>query len=243
MMTLETYRAYRTLPIAECGEPLMPVAGPHLVLAEPHPYVLRGAPYGEVSPWFLRESVLAALNRAAGDLQLVKPGWRILLTDALRPVAVQRFLVDWQLRELAAAEGLEVDVLEEVDRARLMEVVWSIWAVPSDDPATPPPHSTGAALDCTLLDEHGQPVAMGGEIDQVGEISRPDFYAGMPGVAARFAANRALLREMLEAQGFRRHPAEWWHFSLGDQLWAWVRQREGDETAMARFGRANELKL
>lgn len=232
----DAYRAYRTLPIVECGEPLVPVAGPHLVLADPHPYVALGAPYGGVSPWFLRKSVVAALNRAAADLQLVKPGWRILLTDALRPVAVQRFMVDWQLRELAAAEGLEVADLSEADRVRLMAVVATIWAMPSDDPATPPPHSTGAALDCTLLDEHGQPVAMGGEIDQVGEVSKPGFYDAMPGVAARFAANRALLCQILEAQGFRRHPAEWWHFGLGDQLWAWICQQQGESTAVARFG-------
>lgn len=230
------FRAYRQLPVAECGEALVPVAGMHIVLADPHPYVALGAPYGDVSPWFLRKSVVDALNRAAADLQLVKPGWKILLTDALRPVTVQQFMVDWQLVQLAKAEGLQVEALHEAQRERLMALVGTIWAMPSQDPATPTPHSTGAALDCTLLDAEGVPVAMGGEIDQVGEVSMPDFYAGMPGVAARFHANRLLLKEMLEAQGFRRHPAEWWHFSLGDQLWAWVRQREGEATAVARFG-------
>ncbi|WP_271255300.1 M15 family metallopeptidase [Pseudanabaena sp. Chao 1811] len=22
--------------------------------------------------------------------------------------------------------------------------------------------------------------------------------------------------------GFVRHPHEWWHFSYGDQIWAWI---------------------
>ena len=36
----------------------------------------------------------------------------------------------------------------------------------------------------------------------------------------------------METAGFAQHPNEWWHFSLGDQLWAW---RTGGQTA--RYGR------
>jgi D-alanyl-D-alanine dipeptidase len=25
----------------------------------------------------------------------------------------------------------------------------------------------------------------------------------------------------MEVAGFAQHPNEWWHFSHGDQLWAW----------------------
>jgi D-alanyl-D-alanine dipeptidase len=27
----------------------------------------------------------------------------------------------------------------------------------------------------------------------------------------------------MTAAGFDRHGNEWWHFSLGDQMWAWAR--------------------
>jgi D-alanyl-D-alanine dipeptidase len=27
----------------------------------------------------------------------------------------------------------------------------------------------------------------------------------------------------MDAAGFSRHANEWWHFSLGDQMWAWAR--------------------
>jgi D-alanyl-D-alanine dipeptidase len=37
---------------------------------------------------------------------------------------------------------------------------------------------------------------------------------------------------MLEA-GFAQHPNEWWHFSHGDQLWAW---RTGQTQAI--YGRS-----
>ena len=32
---------------------------------------------------------------------------------------------------------------------------------------------------------------------------------------------RQLLRDAMGAAGFAQHPNEWWHFSQGDQLWAW----------------------
>jgi D-alanyl-D-alanine dipeptidase len=38
--------------------------------------------------------------------------------------------------------------------------------------------------------------------------------------------------------GFRRHPGEWWHFSLGDQMWAWLSTQENpDNPVIARYGR------
>ena len=38
-----------------------------------------------------------------------------------------------------------------------------------------PPHSTGAAVDLTLADSTGTVLAMGGEIDAIGEESIPMF--------------------------------------------------------------------
>jgi D-alanyl-D-alanine dipeptidase len=39
----------------------------------------------------------------------------------------------------------------------------------------------------------------------------------------------------MAAAGFARHPNEWWHFSLGDQLWAWS---QGE--AQAIYGRLED---
>jgi D-alanyl-D-alanine dipeptidase len=42
----------------------------------------------------------------------------------------------------------------------------------------------------------------------------------------------------MESAGFLRHPGEWWHFSLGDQLWAWLyNQRNPESSMIARYGR------
>jgi D-alanyl-D-alanine dipeptidase len=36
----------------------------------------------------------------------------------------------------------------------------------------------------------------------------------------------------MEVAGFAQHPNEWWHFSHGDQLWAWRQQQP-----IAHYGR------
>jgi len=38
----------------------------------------------------------------------------------------------------------------------------------------------------------------------------------------------------MASAGFARHPNEWWHFSVGDQLWAWI-----NHAPAARYGRVD----
>ena len=38
-------------------------------------------------------------------------------------------------------------------------------------------------------------------------------------------SRRNLLREVMNKFGFAQHPNEWWHFSYGDQLWAWKNKK------------------
>ena len=39
--------------------------------------------------------------------------------------------------------------------------------------------------------------------------------------ASNWNSRRHLLREIMTKFGCAQHPNEWWHFSYGDQLWAW----------------------
>lgn len=225
------------MPIAECGEPLAVLPAEKFHFVTPHPYVALGAPYGGVSPWYVRAGVLAALLAAQAALEARQPGYRLKLFDAYRPNSVQHFMVE---REFALLAGGRTPLMvQEPERSALYERVYRLWAIPSADPATPPPHSTGAALDLTIADAAGQELDMGSPIDENSERSNPDYYA-----AANPAAhgNRLLLRAAMGAAGFARHPAEWWHFSLGDQLWAWLlRQENPQNPVMARYGRADLL--
>ncbi|MBD2567209.1 M15 family metallopeptidase [Anabaena lutea] len=222
-------RPYHQIPIIECGEPLVKIPLELFAVESPHPYEKLGANYGLHSPYYLRESVIANLIQAQNYLQLLHPNWYIQIFDAYRPVAVQQFMVDYSFGEALRDRGLTEAQLSPQQREEVWEAVYEIWAVPSLDMNTPPPHSTGAAVDITLVDENGQVVDMGSPIDEMSERSHPEYYAKSN---QQYDAHRQLLRDVMLKAGFQRNPREWWHFSFGDQMWAWL-QNQGT----ARYGR------
>jgi D-alanyl-D-alanine dipeptidase len=251
-------RPWSSIPIRDCAEPLSELP-PQLWRLQPHPYVLLGAPYGpQGSPFRLRSGVIERLLLAQVHLQLQAADWRLAIFDGWRPLAVQRFMVEHTIAELCAARQLDryppaaasacaaasTDVGALEHSAAIEQVIADVgrfWATPSEDPATPPPHSTGAAVDLCLADATGQPLAMGSAIDAIGAVSEPDHFAAVAAASSDSAERlqalewhrrRQLLAAVMQAAGFEQHPNEWWHFSWGDQMWAW---RSG--SAQAHYGR------
>ncbi|MFK8185080.1 MAG: M15 family metallopeptidase [Phormidesmis sp.] len=228
-------KPYQHIPITDCGEVLIAIPLEQFAVVTPHPYVALGAPYGNYSPYFLRQSVLKKLLAAQHHLQSYQPGWKLQIFDAYRPIAVQQFMVDYTFHQLAEAENLNITDISPETRTRLQNKVSEFWAVPSANPKTPPPHSTGAAVDLTLVDGGGKTVDMGAEIDEISPRSYPDYFANQKDYdAQRLHGHRQLLTRAMAQVGFQQHPNEWWHFSVGDQLWAW---QEGNG-AIARYGNA-----
>ena len=213
-------RPWSSIPIEDCGEPLQALP-PALLRIEPHPYMALGAPYGASgTPFKLRLGVVQRLLDAQQQLVEHDPSLRLSIFDAWRPIAVQAFMVDHSIAELCRERGVEARSGDAFDQ--VVADVGRFWAAPSRDPMTPPPHSTGAAVDLTLSCIDGTPLAMGGEIDAIGAVSEPQHYAGREdSEARRWHQRRQLLAEVMGAAGFAQHPNEWWHYSFGDQLWAW----------------------
>jgi zinc D-Ala-D-Ala dipeptidase len=228
-------KPYQKIPIVECGEPLVSIPLKQFAVESPHPYEKLGAPYGNISPYYLRESVITALIAAQTNLQQRHPNWRIQIFDAYRPIPVQQFMVNHTFAEVIQAEKLNIETLSDDQRDAIWQEVYKLWAVPSPNPMTPPPHSTGAAVDLTLVDATGQTIDMGSAIDELSPRSHPDYYANQP--EKPYHQHRQLLRDVMYSAGFRRHPNEWWHFSLGDQMWAWLCHQENPTTTVtARYG-------
>lgn len=215
-------RPWSDRPIHDNGEPLVALP-PTLLRLEPHPYVAAGAPYGPgADPFQLRSGVVDRLLAAQQDLQVRQSDLRLAIFDAWRPLAVQAYMVEQAVTAEINRRGIDRADREQV--AAVRQAVGRFWAPPSPDPSTPPPHSTGAAVDLTLASQSdGAPLAMGGEIDAVDVISEPDHYAAAaPGSeGALWHQRRHLLASVMQSAGFAQHPNEWWHFSHGDQLWAW----------------------
>lgn len=218
-------KPYQLIPIIDCGEPLIPIPSHLFVLETPHPYQKLGAPYDHRSPFYLRVGVLTALTKARIFLHQVKPNWQLQIFDAYRPLAVQQFMVDYAFREQVRQSGIEFNTLSEFQRQEILSQVYEFWAIPSSDPKTPPPHSTGAAVDVTLVDEGGALIPMGSPIDEISPHSLPHYFVNSPSLEEQaYHQHRQLLGDMMKKAGFHRHPNEWWHFCLGDQMWVWLSQ-------------------
>jgi D-alanyl-D-alanine dipeptidase len=83
------------------------------------------------------------------------------------------------------------------------------------DPARGSKHNRGAAVDITLYDlATRRPVEMPSTYDEATPRAQADF----PGGTSLQRWHRALLRRVLESQGFTVNPSEWWHFDFRD--WA-----------------------
>ena len=87
----------------------------------------------------------------------------------------------------------------------------SRWLVAN--PARGSKHNRGAAVDLTLYDlASGAPIEMPSTYDEATVRAESDY----PGGTSRQRWHRALLRRVLEAEGFMVNPSEWWHFDFRD---------------------------
>ncbi|MBA2379484.1 MAG: M15 family metallopeptidase [Blastocatellia bacterium] len=101
---------------------------------------------------------------------------------------------------------------------------WTItklfWEVTNDeqrkfvaDPQRGSKHNRGCAVDLSLFDlSSGDLLPMPSGYDEFTERASPDYLGG----TAQETANRDLLRESMEAEGFIVNPREWWHFDHAD---------------------------
>jgi D-alanyl-D-alanine dipeptidase len=81
------------------------------------------------------------------------------------------------------------------------------------NPAEGSKHNRGAAVDLTLYDlETGKPVEMPSTYDE----SSSRAHANYPGGTSLQRWHRALLKRVLEHEGFTVNPQEWWHFDYKD---------------------------
>ncbi|SFJ29874.1 M15 family metallopeptidase [Jannaschia pohangensis] len=184
------------------------------------------APVDGAVPDLLLRAPLAA--RLAGVNARLDPyGLELWVFDAWRPIAVQnRFHDHWMPARLRA---LHPD-WSAAEVAAQTEKYWARGADGPVDPLSPPPHATGAAVDLTIRQKGGAELFMGTIFDDVSDASNTDALETEPeGLAFSLRearANRRLLYWLMEEAGFANNPTEWWHFSLGDQMWARITRAE-----------------
>lgn len=220
-------QGYRDLPIdsyhARANEPLRPLA--ELGVQGKSYYAHdRNPPY-----WTKVEGAVELLQARVGvgerlqavNQRLATAGLRLHVHDAWRPRAVQAFFYErWLPAELRLRRP-------ELSGEALQTEVARYWAKPTDDPRSPAPHSTGAAIDLTIVWADGEPLFMGSMFDDASAISATEHFEQRVSADWSFSAdearaNRRLLYWVMTEAGFANHPDEWWHYSWGDQMWAQI---------------------
>lgn len=138
------------------------------------------------------------LSVAADALRAI--GYRIKIYDAYRPQRAVRAFVDWSEAE---ENNLTRDEFypEFRDREQLVDQGYI---------ARNSAHTRGSAVDLTLTDLEGNDLDMGTCFDYFGKRA----WHGASNITPEQEENRQILRDAMEAAGFRAFEQEWWHYKL-----------------------------
>ncbi|OHA09361.1 MAG: hypothetical protein A3B37_02240 [Candidatus Sungbacteria bacterium RIFCSPLOWO2_01_FULL_59_16] len=192
------------VPIMETNDPLVDVI--ERAEHERLPMVFAPVAPKDTRHCYLRRDAASRLMNAARALKEYSQGALALkITDAFRPLELQRKYFKEISRDIAAREGLSGKEL------------WKRTTQFVADPDGYPPHTTGGAVDCTIVvRKSGKELPMGTAIDTVDD--RSNFWH--PAIRGAERQNRQLLFRMMTTAGFVNAATEWWHYSFGDQYWA-----------------------
>ena len=151
--------------------------------------------YSPLDCAYLHRDAAGALATSAAWLARERPGWALLVLDAMRPQRAQEQL--W-----AVLAGTELER----------------YLAP---PARGSIHSFGMAVDVTLCDPEGRELDMGTPFDCLDERSHPAFEERLllsGAITREHVANREVLRAAMREGGWQGISTEWWHFDFGDRV-------------------------
>lgn len=163
---------------------------------------------GAVDTAYLRESAAQKLCNAAAAL----PGEMVIkIFDAWRPYEVQLELYRHYFFNISTrAENQNISV------ASLHKLAQEFVSFPDKGKKFSYVHSSGGAVDLTLMYKNGAPVDMGTDFDDFTPKSHTNFFSP----SSVIGKNRQFLKQIMQAQGFTNLESEWWHYDFGDAFWA-----------------------
>ncbi len=162
---------------------------------------------------FVRTGVYERLCKVATSLP---QGIRLMLLEGFRSLRVQGELFE-SFRKISRSrlgeEASETDVF--LATTRLVSPLKHL-----DGRINTPPHSTGGAVDVTLVDESGKHLDMGMHPFDWQECPPEICVTACSDISVEAQKNRRILLDAMLAAGFVNYPYEFWHFSFGDRYWA-----------------------
>jgi D-alanyl-D-alanine dipeptidase len=192
------------IPIAECGEPLVDLRE----LPGEGGLRLDDRKQDDAGLWLhVRAGVATRLQTAQAD---APSGISLLVIEGFRPLALQQYYFERYIHELRTAHP-------DWDPQRLRDFA-SRYVAPPD---VVPPHSTGGAVDVTLVDDSRE-LDLGTRVNASPEESGGACFTAARDLSPDAASNRALLGRLMKRAGFVNYGTEWWHWSYGDRYWAFT---------------------
>jgi zinc D-Ala-D-Ala dipeptidase len=185
------------IPIQECGQPMVSLAGSGLVLVSDD-----GEADQNADQYRCRSGIRDRLIRAQTKLP---HGFVLGVSECFRPLSLQAQY--WE-RTLARMRNQYPDWNDQQLASEAAKFIAPPWIVP--------PHSTGGAVDVVLIDAAGSFVEMGSALD----VHCPEMMTESPLISAAAQQNRRMLRSAMESAEFVNYDHEWWHYSFGDRYWA-----------------------
>jgi D-alanyl-D-alanine dipeptidase len=155
----------------------------------------------------VRKTVADKLLAAAHYLP---DGIAFYFSEGHRPISLQRQMYTEYYNQLSQANP-------SWDESTLKHETVKFVAPPEDVP----PHSTGGAIDITLVDANGHELDMGAILDETPDKNENRNFTAARNIPESAIANRQILIHALTRVGFVNYPAEWWHWSYGDKYWAY----------------------
>lgn len=195
------------IEVRDNGEPLVSMSefSNLRIIYEPI-YYLNNIP-GAINVCYLRECVFRKLYDA---LALLPEGYGFKIYDAWRPFEVQKFLYDRQVEVLMNEKGKK--------KEEALVLAKRYVSPPSDNPQKPFVHSTGGAVDLTIVDNNNKELNMGTRFDDFSKLAATDSFESSDNEEVK--RNRRLLFGVLTKVGFTNYPSEWWHYDFGNCFWA-----------------------
>jgi len=205
---LSPHRQLADVPVQDCGDPLVDIRAEGGLLYGPPPECPATAP----DYCWVRRQVYERLLRVQQELPA---GLRLRLYEGLRSLPIQQQLFDEEKARVAHDQP-ELTPQQVHERAALLVAPPVHW----DGRPNVPPHSTGAAVDVELVDPSGEVIDFGMEAKDWVRVPAEFCETRHAALPAAAQANRLLLAQAMEAQGFANYVREWWHYSYGDRYWA-----------------------
>ncbi len=159
---------------------------------------MRQVLYDTIQKAYLQMEVAERLSRCQKFLDSLRPGYRLLVFDAIRPLNVQREM--WEA----------LDTVPYAMRGKFVS-----------NPALGSVHNFGAAVDVTICDEKGNQLDMGAGYDDFRPIAFPSkeaYFLESGELSNQQYQNRILLRKVMRSQKFSNIPSEWWHFNAFSRI-------------------------